>query len=85
MLKQFGALPTEKRAQDMKSRDYLWCLANDLLDGEEKLDQLCAECRDKAMEERCPSCGRPVRESEGMDNPAFDQARFERMRGGRLD
>ena len=48
MLKQFGALPTEERARNMKGRDYLWCLTNLLLDREEELERLCPSCRARA-------------------------------------
>ena len=32
--------------------------------------------------ERCPVCGAPAGEGEAMVNPAFDTARYERMRRG---
>lgn len=48
MLREFHALPTEARAREMKDRDYLWCLANGLLDREEELGLLCPDCRAKA-------------------------------------
>jgi len=83
VLRQFHALPTEKRSRDMKERDYLWCLANTLLDREEELDRLCPGCRVRALEERCPVCGRPAAEwGEGTANASFDQDRFEELRGG---
>ena len=40
MLKQFGALPTEERAKQMRDSDYLWCLVNGLLDREEELERV---------------------------------------------
>ena len=40
VLRQFHALPSEDRARAMKGRDYLWCLANTLLDREEALLRL---------------------------------------------
>ncbi|MCI8989661.1 MAG: molybdopterin oxidoreductase [Lawsonibacter sp.] len=67
----------------MKGRDYLWCLANTILDREEQLGRLCPSCRARALEERCSRCGRPAAEwEEGTDNPTFDPARFEELRGG---
>jgi len=67
----------------MKNRDFLWCLAQTLLDREEDLERLCPECRARAEEERCPACGRPsALWGEGGVNPSFDQARFEKLRGG---
>lgn len=67
----------------MKERDYLWCLANQLLDGEEELERLCPSCRDRAMEEHCPVCGRTAGPpGEKMANSSFDWERFERLRGG---
>ena len=66
----------------MKGRDYLWCLANLLLDGEEGLARMCPECRERALEAHCPVCGRPG--GQETVNPAFDLARFEALkrRGG---
>lgn len=81
MLRQFGALPTERRAREMKGRDYLWCLANELRDREERLERLCPSCRTRALEERCPVCGRAGEEA-GAVNPAFDPARFEQLKEG---
>ena len=83
MLKEFRALPTEGRARAMKDRDYLWCLAHTLLDGEEELERLCPQCRSRAEEARCPVCGRPTEEwGEGGGNAAFDLERYERMKRG---
>ena len=79
VLRQFHALPAEERARAMKGRDYLWCLANTLLDREEELDRLCPACRARALEERCPACGRPGGEEE---NASFDLSRFEELKGG---
>lgn len=68
----------------MRGRDYLWCLANTLLDREEELERLCPSCRSRAVEEHCPVCGRPrAEQGEGMENPAFDRKRFEQMKEGR--
>ena len=68
----------------MKNRDYLWCLANQVLDGEERLEELCPACRARALEERCPVCGQRASQAggEGMVNPAFDERRFEQLKGG---
>lgn len=83
VLRQFHALPSERRAREMKARDYLWCLANTLLDREEALERLCPACRARVMEERCPSCGRPAAQwGEGASNPSFDPARFEELKRG---
>jgi len=83
VLKEFHVLPAEERAREMKDRDYLWCLVHQLLDREEELERLCPECRTRAAEERCPSCGRPSAVcGEGAVNPAFDLERFERMKEG---
>ena len=82
MLREFHALPTEARAREMKDRDYLWCLANGLLDREEQLERLCPDCRVRAEQARCPVCGRPEEPGEGGSNPAFDPARFRRLKEG---
>ena len=41
VLKAFGALPSEPRAQAMRDRDYVWCLSHLALDQEEELERLC--------------------------------------------
>ena len=83
VLRQFGALPTERRARAMKGRDYLWCLANTILDREEQLGRLCPSCRARALEEHCPVCGRASADwEESTDNASFDLERFEALRGG---
>ena len=83
MLKAFHALPSEARAQNMKQRDYLWCLVHQLLDQEEELNRLCPACRARAEEKHCPVCGSSVEEwGEGAANPSFDQKRFEELKGG---
>lgn len=67
----------------MRSRDYLWCLVNQLLDREEELERLCPACRAQALEKHCPICGEPMeRAGEGMENPQFDRERFEQLKGG---
>ena len=83
MLKEFRALPTERRAREMKGREYLWCLTNMLLDREERLERLCPGCRARALEERCPACGAPAGDwGEGAESDAFDLERFEMLKGG---
>ena len=63
----------------MTHRDYLWCALNLLLDGEEKLERLCPDCRTQAEADRCPICG--VQASDRGENEGFDQRRFEELRG----
>lgn len=81
MLRQFGALPTEARARQMKQRDYLWCLVNELLDSEEELEGMCPACRAQAQERRCLVCGAPVWQTQAQVNPAFDMERFLALKG----
>lgn len=82
VLREFGALPTEKRARNMTEEDYLWCAVNLLLDEEEELDRLCPVCRAEAEKERCPVCGQETGTITQEENPAFDWSRFERMKKG---
>jgi len=83
VLKAFHALPTEGRAREMKDRDYLWCLVQQMLDREEELERLCPECRSGAGQVCCPACGQPSSLwGEGEENPAFDKERFERLKEG---
>ena len=66
----------------MRERDYVWCVANLLLDREEKLDALCPACRARAEAQACPVCGAAKESGEGGVNPSFDKERFERMKRG---
>lgn len=67
----------------MKSRDYLWCLVNQILDDEEELGHLCPACRARAEEERCPACGVQVWSVSAGVNTSFDMERFQAMKGER--
>lgn len=82
MLREFRALPTEKRVREMTDRDYLWCFLQMTLDEEEELGRMCPSCRVQAMEERCPVCGAPTQSGEGMENVSFDEERYLRMKQG---
>lgn len=57
VLRYAGALPSEKRAQEMTDADYLYCLVHEMLDREEAMERLCPECRTRAEEARCSICG----------------------------
>lgn len=46
------------------------------------LDRLCPDCRSRALEERCPVCGREKTGQEAIVNPAFDPERFMELKGG---
>ena len=76
VLKQFGVLPGEARAQRMTDREYLYCAAQMLLDEQEKLDAMCPSCREKAQRRLCPVCGEQIPE----ENAGFDERRFEELR-----
>lgn len=82
MLREFGALPTEVRAQEMTDRDYLWCALNLMLDDEERLEELCPSCRMEAQRGCCPACGAPTEGGGTGENGGFDSERFERLRQG---
>lgn len=41
VLRYAGALPSEKRAQEMTDADYLYCLVHEMLDREEAMERLC--------------------------------------------
>lgn len=66
----------------MTDRDYLWCLLHMSLDDEEMLAALCPTCRGEAEQGRCPACGVPVGQVEGLENTRFDREKYERMKGG---
>ncbi len=81
MLRYAGALPSEKRAQEMTDGDYLYCLMHEMLDREEALERLCPACRTRAEEARCSACGTPLADMAGGGNASFDMERFLRMKG----
>ena len=72
VLRYAGALPSEKRAQEMTDADYLYCLVHEMLDREEAM-----------VEARCSICGAKLGETAGGGNASFDMARFIRMKEGR--
>lgn len=82
VLRYAGALPSEKRAQEMTDADYLYCLVHEMLDREEAMERLCPECRTRAEEARCSICGAKLGETAGGGNASFDMARFIRMKEG---
>lgn len=79
VLKNFGVLPTEKRAREMTEGDFLYCALQLMLDGEERKQKLCPSCREKLEEHRCSCCGGRM-ENELGENPRFDINRFEEMK-----
>lgn len=76
VLRAFGVLPSERRAQEMTDGDYLYCVLHMTLDGEEAMERLCPECREAAARRTCVCCGAPVPE----ENPNFDESRFEELK-----
>lgn len=78
VLSRFQILPTDPAAQQMKERDFVWCLANMALDEEQMLARLCDDCRSRAESGLCPSCGSV--QSQGEVNAGFDMEIFDRMR-----
>lgn len=46
------------------------------------LARLCPDCQARALEERCPVCGRENNGREAIVNPAFDTERFLKLKGG---
>lgn len=45
------------------------------------LARLCSDCRNRALEECCPVCGRSKTGQEAIVNPAFDAKRFAELKG----
>ena len=78
VLRTFGVLPSEKRAEGMTDGDYLSCVMQMMLDELELLDGLCPSCREKAQQPRCTCCGELLPEQ----NAAFDETRFEELKRG---
>lgn len=78
VLRAFGVLPSERRAREMTEGDYLYCAMQLMLDREKELSRLCPECRDG--EGRCRICGKPLPRETAV-NEAFDQNRFEELKG----
>ena len=76
VLRAFGVLPGEARARRMTDRVYLYCAAQMMLDEQEKLDEMCPSCRERAQRRLCPVCGEEMPE----ENAGFDERRFEELR-----
>lgn len=65
-----------KNPGDMTDGDFLYCILQLILDGEERLQALCPSCRADLLGEGCPVCGAAVFE----ENPNFDEKRFEELK-----
>lgn len=76
VLRAFGVLPSEKRAQEMTDGDYLYCVMQMALDEEEERKCLCPQCREETERNVCVCCGAALPE----ENENFDEARFEELR-----
>ena len=85
VLKAFHVLPGEDRAKRMTQREYLYCILQQWLDEEEKLESLCPACRAQAQEKRCTRCGALLTETDGMENTAFDMERYRRLKESKTD
>ena len=59
VLRYAGALPSEKRAQEMTDADYLYCLVHEMLDREEAMERLCPECRTRGAAFAAQSSAKP--------------------------
>lgn len=62
--------------RDMADGEFLYCLLQMILDGEEQLEKLCPSCRGKLGQEGCPVCGTVT----FGENPNFDESRFEELK-----
>ena len=47
-----------------------------------EMAHLCPDCQARALEERCPVCGREKTGRKIIVNPAFDSERFLELKGG---
>lgn len=74
VLRYFGVLPSQARA--MTDGDFLYCVLQMVIDGEEQLAKLCPGCRQSLLEEKCPACGAV----QFGQNPNFDEKRFEELK-----
>lgn len=75
-------MPGSEEARRLTDRDYLLCALHMILDEEERLAQLCPDCRARAEGEQCPVCGRETVGRSGGVNTAFDAERYERLKRG---
>ncbi len=72
-MRALGSFPNPNKWTD---GDFLYCILQLVLDGEEKLEQLCPSCREDLLKGGCPICGATVFE----ENPNFDRERFEELK-----
>ena len=82
MLKAFHVLPGEERERRLTRRDYLYCILQQWIDDEERLEALCPTCRAQAAEKRCIRCGAPLAQTEAVENTAFDMERYMALKKG---
>lgn len=69
----------------MTDEQWLWIFANQSLDTDEKLENMCPECRNEVTQHRCIRCGKKLSEhSEGETyiNKNFDEAKYEALKNG---
>lgn len=61
---------------DLTDGQSLYCVLQMILDDEERLKQLCPDCKAELLREKCPVCGAV---QYGV-NPNFDENRFEELK-----
>lgn len=70
----------------MTDEQWLWIFANQSLDADEKLENMCPDCRKEVAQHRCIRCGKIISGStefeESFVNENFDEARYEAMKNG---
>lgn len=62
--------------RDLTDADAAYIALQMVLDEEERLEQLCPQCRSQLLTEACPICGAV----QFGENPNFDMSRFEELK-----
>lgn len=72
----------------MTDEQWVWLFANQNLDADEKLENMCPECQKEVTQEKhCIRCGKRIDENandgeETVINESFDMERYEAMKNG---
>lgn len=76
-------MPSDDSFRKLTDEQWVWLFANQLIDNEEKLEQMCDKCKEDATSKnKCIRCGTSLTNHDKFVNPNFDNSKFERLSKG---